>query len=250
MQFMSLILCSRRACSTLNNTRRNRRTSTVNDLYSTIAQSVEPHGLVVRGGFAPTSADAVPYACAGRPTATVIMIGNTGGAMWHAFEGARRDEPNPLDAWVARVVAPLAWQVRARAVYPYDTPPMPFQRWAQRAWPLHASPLGLMIDPEFGLWHALRAALLFDKVVVVPAMAQTPAPCATCTDKPCLSACPVSAFSAKGFDYKSCRAHLAKPDGDPCVMDGCKSRAACPVGIQHIYSAAQLRFHSRSFSGR
>lgn len=198
----------------------------------------------------PAPGDGVPDAAPGQPTATVLMIGNTGGGMWHAFESARRDEPNPLDTWVARVIGPLAEHTNARAIYPYDTPPMPFQRWAQRAWPLSTSPLGLLIDAEFGLWHALRAALLFATKVTIPAQSTMPSPCRSCAAKPCLTACPVSAFTAQGFAYKGCRAHLATPAGSDCVSDGCKSRAACPVGVAHRYPAEQLRFHMRSFSGR
>jgi hypothetical protein len=218
--------------------------------YQAIADAVVRHGLALRGGFAPAPPDGVPDLAPGQRTVTVLMIANTGGAMWRAFEAARRDEQNPLDAWVARVIGPLAAEHGARAVYPYDTPPLPFQRWAQRAWPLHLSPLGLLIDAKFGLWHALRAALLFDCAVAVPPIAPAAAPCATCETKPCLSACPVSAFSAQGFDYKGCRAHLATAEGDDCVIGGCKARAACPVGAHHIYSPAQVRYHSRSYSGR
>jgi Fe-S-cluster-containing hydrogenase component 2 len=107
-----------------------------------------------------------------------------------------------------------------------------------------------LIDAEFGLWHALRAALLFDQAVAVPILQPTAAPCATCETKPCLSACPVSAFTDQGFDYKGCRAHLSTAAGDDCVSGGCKARAACPIGAQHIYPPPQLRFHSRAFSGR
>ncbi len=220
------------------------------DLYQTLSRDVAAHGLVLRGGFVPAEGDGVPDAAAGKSTLSVLMVGNTDGTMWPAFENARRDEKNPLDAWVARVIGPLAKQHGARAMYPYDLPPMPFQRWAQRAWPLHMSPLGLLLDAEFGLWHALRAALLFDRAVALPLVPRTVSPCITCAAKPCLTACPVAAFSAQGFDYQGCRSHLATPLGDDCVNGGCKSRAACPIGAGHQYPLSQRRFHMRSFSGR
>jgi hypothetical protein len=220
------------------------------DLYHELAREVAHHGLVLRGGFSPTVGDDVPQITHGRPAQTVLMIGNVGGAMWRAFEGGQRAAVNPLDAWVARIVEPLAEKHGARPLYPYDSPPMPFQRWAQRAWPLHASPLGLLIDADCGLWHALRAALLFDCAVPIPPSPRRPSPCVTCTEKPCLTACPVGAFTADGFNYQGCRSHLATSLGDDCVIGGCRSRAACPVGVGHRYPAAQLRFHMRSFSGR
>ena len=134
-------------------------------------------------------------------------------------------------------------------MYPYDMPPLPFQRWAARAWPLFGSPLGLLIDTEFGLWHALRAALLFPEPVTLPPMDVRVSPCENCTGKPCLTSCPVDAFANSSFDYVRCRAFLATLHGDDCLANGCKARLACPVGAQHRYGEAQMQFHMRSYSG-
>ena len=66
------------------------------------------------------------------------------------------------DRRVAAAIDPLARSVGAMALYPFDGPPYrPFQRWAMRAEPVAPSPLGLFIHPEYGLWHAYRAALVF-----------------------------------------------------------------------------------------
>ena len=217
--------------------------------YDAIAAAVASHGLALRGGFDVTPADGVPAAAPGQPAVSVLMIGNTGRAMWDAFQAARVDGPNPLDRWTRAVIEPIAGQYGARAVYPYDAPPLPFQRWAQRGWPLHASPLGLLIDAKFGLWHALRAALVFPVNVGWPPLPSTASPCQACQEKPCLSACPVDAFSASGFDYVGCRSYLATAAGDDCLAHGCRARAACPIGAEHRYSPAQLQFHQHSFSG-
>ncbi len=219
------------------------------DVYESIGAAVAAHGLVLRGGFRPAEGDAVPTGARGMATATVLMIGNTGGALWPAFKAARHVEANPLDRWVARVIEPIASAHGARAVYPYDTPPQPFQRWAKRAWPLHASPLGLLIDAEYGLWHALRAALLFAEPIAVPALPSVASPCDACVGKPCLTACPIGAFTAAGFAYQDCRAYLPTAAGASCFLTGCKARAACPVGRAHTYPPAQLAFHMQSFSG-
>ena len=206
--------------------------------------------MALRGGFDVVAADDVPAVAPGQPAVSVLMIGNTGRAMWESYQAARVDGPNPLDRWAFAAIEPLARSFGARAIYPYDAPPKPFQRWAARAWPLHASPLGLLIDAEFGLWHALRAALVFPTNVERPQPAATASPCDTCLDKPCLTACPVNAFSPAGFDYVGCRAHLATAAGDDCLANGCRARVSCPIGVQHRHSQAQLQFHQRSYSGK
>jgi hypothetical protein len=223
--------------------------SNTDELSAGIADAVEAHGLALRGGFCPAPDDGVPDAFPGVPARTVLMIGNAGRAMWPHFERERRSEPSPLDRWVARVIEPIAARHGARAVYPSDSPPLPFQRWAARGWPLHASPLGLLIDTEYGLWHALRAALLFDSVLAMPVRAPTTSPCESCVAKPCLTTCPVGAFTAAGFAYQDCRAYLAANAQSPCRAGTCQARAACPIGATHRYGDAQQRFHMAAFSG-
>ena len=41
-------------------------------------------------------------------------------------------------------------------------PWLPFQQWARKAEPVHVSPLGVLIHPDYGLWHSYRGALCFD----------------------------------------------------------------------------------------
>jgi len=223
--------------------------SRVPPIYADIASAVAEHGLNLRGGFVPVPSDGVPDFAPGQPAAMALMIGNTGRAMWEAFATRAHVDAHPLDRWSQTVLDGIAARFGARAVYPYDAPPLPFQRWAARAWPLSSSPIGLLIDAEYGLWHALRGAFLLAEPIAVPAHAAVASPCDACAGKPCLSACPIGAFSAAGFDYIGCRAYLATPPGDTCLAGGCLARGACPVGRQHRYDEAQLQFHMRSFSG-
>jgi hypothetical protein len=217
--------------------------------YQSIASAVAVHGLSLRGGFAVSNHDDVPDVETGQPARTVLIIGNAGDAMWPVFAAARPEGSHPLDRWTRNIIEPIAAEFCARAVYPFETPPLPFQRWASRAWPLHPSPIGLLIDHEYGLWHALRAALLFSAEIALPAHPQTRSPCETCRAKPCLTACPIGAFTDRGFDYQSCRAYLATPAAGACRSLGCRARNACPVGETHRFEPAQQAFHQRSFAG-
>jgi len=207
-----------------------------------LAETLASHGLILRGGFHPEAGEA-EFEGAG----TVLLVGNAGGAMWDAFAPDIDGDPNPLDRWTRHIIDPLAARFRARAIYPFDADTPPFQRWALRAETLHPSPIGLLIHPEFGLWHAWRAALLFPDRLPLSPRADGPSPCETCAGKPCLSACPVGAFSYSGYDVAACASHIATLDAG-CNHSGCRARNACPVGAEWRYPEAQIRFHMAAFA--
>ena len=139
----------------------------------------------------------------------------------------------------------------ASALYPFDGPPYwPFQRWAMRAEPVRPSPLGILIHPRHGLWHAYRAALAFAEEIPLPPREDAPDLCGECADKPCLAACPVGAFGAAGYDVGACLEHLRSAAGRDCMTAGCRARRACPVGQQHAYPPAQAAFHMAAFRAR
>ncbi len=173
--------------------------------------------------------------------------------MWSSFERGRMDEPNALDNWTWRTLEGLLPEITnqfgaAVALYPFGGVPYhPFQRWAMRAECVHQSPIGPLIHPEFGLWHAYRGALVLQDVLDLPARQEMPSPCDACRDKPCLHTCPVNAFSFDGYDTTSCADHLTTPEGDICLERGCLARRACPVGQGYAYDEAQTRFHMGVF---
>jgi epoxyqueuosine reductase QueG len=145
------------------------------------------------------------------------------------------------------VLTQVADQFGARAVFPFQRPYLPFQKWAMRAGPCHVSPLGIFIHPEFGLWHALRGALLMAQEFEPAEMAQRPSPCLSCPGRPCLSECSVAAFSDAGYDTARCLSWLHGADGEDCIAFGCRARRACPVGAAYRYESAQARFHMEAF---
>lgn len=218
-----------------------------------VANLAAAQGLALRGGFRPVEADGVPPFADGTPVATVVLVGNVGAAMWPRFAASPEfhDDGAPLDRWTRRVVDGIAAEAGARALYPFDGPPfLPFQRWAMHAEPVHVSPLRLLIHPEHGLWHAYRAALVFAAPIDLPPVREAASPCARCTARPCLSACPVGAFADDGFDAAACSRHLHARAGHACLDQGCRARDACPVGAAHRYDVAQVRFHMRAYARR
>lgn len=214
-----------------------------------IERSLQEAGLTPRGAFHPAAGDGVPPFAAGTPARTLVLAGNAGPRMWRAFDAARAGQPVTLDAWCARVLSALAARLGARALFPFERPYLPFQRWAMRAEACHASPLGLLIHPDYGLWHGYRGALLFADAIELPPPDRRASPCASCAERPCLSACPAGAFDGTAYDVPACARHLAGLPEPDCMQRGCLARHACPIGADYRYAPEQARFHMRAFLG-
>lgn len=220
--------------------------------YGDLVAALEPTGMLARGAFDVCPDDDVPDLSGGRPARAVVMVGNTGGVdgpMWRRFSDERRDEPDPLDAWTRRVLAPIAERFGAELIHPSDRPFRPFQRWAQRAADVWPSPIGLLVDPDHGVWHALRGAFVFDTGITgTPLTGTATSPCVGC-DQPCLTACPVDAFTVGAYDHEVCRAHVRSGTEPACATRGCAARLACPVHPDGVYGPEQMRFHMAAFVG-
>ncbi|OBZ93871.1 ferredoxin [Pararhizobium polonicum] len=219
------------------------------DVLSKLRAALAPHGVFLRGVVTFTAGEGAPVLKDGQVARSVVLLGNAGGSIWLAFERWRKDTlegggENPLDTWSKTVIGPVAQRLGATAYFPSDPPWQPFQQWAMRAEGLKASPLGILIHPEYGLWHGYRGALGFDHALA-PTMPDSRAhPCDECSAKPCLSSCPADAVLSSGFQVSPCRAHLKTREGQAgCMAGGCRARNACPVGVEHRYSTRQLRFH-------
>lgn len=204
-------------------------------------------GLVLRGGFHPLPEDDVPALPDGTTTTTLFMVGSVGPMFWEQVRQAPEAAgPDPINRWTERVLGDLADAV----LFPFHGPSYhPFQRWARRADPeLATSPLGILIHPEFGLWHALRAALQFRQRLELPAATGRPSPCTSCADRPCLNTCPVDAFGAHGYAVATCRTYLGTLSGQPCMIQGCQARLACPIGKAYRHRGGQAQHHMRAFA--
>lgn len=220
--------------------------------YDDVAAAIEPTGMIARGGFevGAHDRDDVPGLPDGRAARTVVVVGNAGGAMWPGFRAAEPRGPDPLDRWTRAVLSPVAERFDAHFVHPSDEPFQPFQRWAQRADDVWQSPIGLLVHPEYGLWHAYRGAFLFaTEVDGLPPVGRSTSPCLDCIGRPCLSTCPVDAFDSDGYDAAACAGHVRSGADPACGRTGCAARLACPVGREFRYGADQMAFHMRAFAG-
>lgn len=215
-----------------------------------ISDKVAETGLALRGALGRAPNEPIASGMPGHAR-TLVLVGFVGAQGWSAFvrsPEASDGRADPLDRWSRRVIDTLARDLGAQALYPFDGPPyLPFQQWAMLAEPVHVSPLGLLIHPDFGLWHSYRGALAFVEAIESPPVPPRANPCETCVGQPCLHACPVGAFAPGGYDVAACVAHLRRPEGRACMDGGCLARRACPVGRQYAPAPAQAAFHMLAF---
>jgi hypothetical protein len=218
-------------------------------MVSALRAALEPHGIFMRGVVCFEDGEVGPVLASGAPAESVVLLGNIGGSIWEPFSQWRAAPGNferrdPLDDWSKSVIGPLSGTLGATAYFPSDPPWQPFQSWAMRAEGLKPSPLGILVHPEYGLWHGYRGALGFGFRLDIQQVATGAHPCDDCREKPCLSNCPVDAVTPAAFEVATCRSHLRTPIGQGgCMRGGCLARNACPVGSAYRYPREQLAFH-------
>jgi len=199
-----------------------------------IAASVAQHGLMVMG-----------------IDGERVLIGTDAG-WWDVFctspeygDGLK----DPVDRWSKRVLGDLATQLGAEVQFPSDGPPYaPFIAWALATGRFWQSPTGMMIHDTAGLMISIRGALELPEPMAAGLAGQSP--CETCSDRPCVSACPVDALSATApYDVPACKAYLDTAGGQTCMTMGCHVRRACPVSQSFGRPEAQSAFHMKAFRG-
>ncbi len=218
-----------------------------------VSRALAEAGLAVRGAFHPRPEDAVPPLPDGRAVATLVLAGNVGASLWGPFQRAVHEAGGRLmlDEWSRRVLTGMTRELGAHALFPFEGPPyLPFQRWAVRAESVFPSPIGPLIHPDYGLWHAYRGALAFADALSLPPRQAATHPCGRCAARPCLSTCPVDALAEGRYDVARCIAHVGSDAGRDCLQQGCRARRACPVGTQHRYPPEQAQLHIQAFLRR
>ena len=217
-----------------------------------IAQALAAHGLFLFAGIVFAPEEDAPAGPSGRPARSALLVGQAGAEGWThflAWRDAQASPPaDPLDTWSRMVIGGIARRFGARPVSPSDRPFLPFQRWAMRAGGPKPSPLGILMHPRFGLWHAFRGALLFDLDVPLPKARAEDHPCDACPEKPCLKACPVGAYGAAGFQHEACLSHVRGSSGQACRTGGCLDRNACPYATEYRYPPDMQAFLMSAFS--
>ena len=214
--------------------------------YRALEAEAETRHLTVLGGFHPHPQDKAPTG-----TGTLLLLGPHEPTFWPAFQQSPEWQDgagDPVDRWSRRVIGDLAKTLDAHALFPFGGPPhLPFFSWALHSRRLHMSPIRLLVHDTAGLWVSFRGALALPERIALPQA--PPSPCASCAEKPCLSACPVEAFDRQGYDVPACKKYLETSAGSDCMDRGCAARRACPVSKTHPRHDAQSAYHMTAFKG-
>lgn len=173
----------------------------------------------------------------------LILIGHRGGLLWQQVNRAGMAGDNPIDTFSrAQVTAWLERHhagIRFRFVYPGPSP-VGLQRLGTLAGWHHPSPFMVGIHAQWGSWFAYRSVVLADTTLSSTHAPTTPSPCDQCASHVCISQCPAGALNGS-FNLAACMAYRSSPAS--ACEDRCAARNSCPVGADHRYSDAQIRFH-------
>ncbi len=206
-----------------------------------------PHHLTLLGGFSCDNEPSLP-----KGTRTLILIGPGGPSYWAHVQSQQewvqyvvQRLPDPVDRWSRRVIGGIACDIGANALFPFGGPPWhPFQTWALRSGRAWESPVWLLVHADQGLMVSFRGALALKEVMDLPVPEQRP--CDACA-KPCLTACPVGALTAEGYDVPRCHSFLDTAPGQDCMDQGCAVRRACPLSQTYARMPDHSAYHMRQF---
>ena len=208
----------------------------------TLEKDIHSAGLIILGELEVTDTDPVPI-----EAQSILLLGPDEPNFWEIFKESEEFndlKANPLDRWSKRVIDNIAWQNKCTALYPFGGEPyQPFFSWALRSGSVWSSPVHLAVHKDKGLFVSFRGALAINQSKKNNQSFENP--CTKCP-APCLSACPVDAFTEVGYDVVTCKDHISSLDSSNCKSLGCNTRRACPVGA-NLRSFEQSSFHMEKF---
>lgn len=179
----------------------------------------------------------------GKKDALLVLVSNTK-AIWEPFLSAFRSErelfesAHPLDRYVTNAVqkALEKTNVPYLAYHGYEPPPrrVAMQALAECTGLAFRAPSQLSIHPVYGPWIAFRTAIVFD----VERKEAKPPPAPACPA--CAETCAPALQKALSLVRDRV---VTRADVEADWKIWLSVRDACPVGREHRYSDAQIRYH-------
>ena len=207
-----------------------------------LEKDIQTTGLIVLGELKVTDGDPVP-----KEVQSITPLGPNEPNFWKIFKASKEfcdQEANPLDRRSRRIIDNIAAQNECAALYPFgEKPYKPFFSWALRSGTVWSSPVHLAVHKDRGLFVSFRGALAINEAKTDDYDFESP--CTRCP-APCLSACPVDAFTEAGYDAIKCKDHINSLDSSNCKSLGCNTRRTCPVG-GNLREFEQSSFHMENF---
>lgn len=179
----------------------------------------------------------------GSPEHLAVVVGNTR-ALWPRWLDALAADrelaagPDPLDAYTERtlgeVVGALGLRTSVRFAHDAGERRVAMQRLAHVAGLAYLTETHTSVHPEYGPWIALRAVVSVAVPGPLPPATRLVHPCGGC-EHACRPAFEHALSTLTGApSQQNLRAHWRA---------WLAWRDACPVGRQHRYSDAQIRYH-------
>ena len=177
---------------------------------------------------------------------TILLIGPNEPNFWNIFvksEEYNDKKPHPMDRWSRRLLEEIAGKEKVTTYFPFDKKNIwPFYSWALECTEINASPVKLLVHNKKGLFLSFRGAIGLD--FEIRNKRKYEGICQNC-QKPCLTSCPVSALTAKGYNVESCKKYVRSEKGNECRY-GCLVRRSCPFG-SNFRLPEQSAFHMHEF---
>ncbi len=177
---------------------------------------------------------------AGSKYGQLLVFGHGGHSLW---QHVKIEGEDPIDQFSVSQLTRFMERINCadyEFLYPGDHLNL-LDIGSQLGW-YHISPMGIGINPQFGTWFAFRGVIAANTDYELSAKQTHDSPCVTCSDKPCVDACPVGAVQREGsFKLDRCITERTR-EGSGCAHQ-CLARNACPVGTEHQYTAEQIRYH-------
>ena len=211
----------------------------MSDTLPTIQRMLNIKSLDIVGSFNPERSDNI---CS--KLRTILLVGPKEPFFWDVFKKSskyRDNKENSLNRWKKTIVE-IVIKSNARSFFPFEVLFQPFIDWAKKCSTMGSSPVRLLVHTEKGLFISFRGALGINEYIESPNNSKDI--CTPC-EKPCLTACPVSALNQDGYDVIRCKEYVNTPSGQEC-RNGCLVRRSCPSG-QNLRLKEQSNFHMRAF---
>ncbi len=126
---------------------------------------------------------------------------------------------------VKKTIDEIAIKSNSRSFFPFEAPFQQFINWAKKCSTMGSSPVRLLVHTEKGLFISFRGALGINEYIKSPNNSKDI--CTPC-EKPCRTACPVSALNQDGYDIIRCKEYVNTPSGQEC-RNGCLVKDPTPL---------------------
>ncbi len=180
----------------------------------------------------------------------LILLGHGGKKLWQQIPKSYFSQTNPIDnysidcfkQWKSKQTTQQKDMIQSNLLYPsHTTYHFNLQDLGNKVGWHNSSLLKVGINREFGLWFAYRLLVLTNTQFKSSIVNRTENICLTCSEKPCINACPVNAVTESNYHWQDCFSYR-KQENSLCKKQ-CLARTSCPIALENKYDDQQMAYH-------